>query len=255
MSRYLGTLPIERVVYLNIVSTNPILYKDHRGRPVIELPNPDATWQACPIFSQHTAAWIQGFFSQFRLGAWILTKAEIDRVALLLAADAYVTASLPHVLPFDQTMAYAPLLECVVEFMVSLRVNNTFKYEDSITNLRVELVKSAKRHGFPEASIHPSVAVLGKQLKQIVDALRTSGIVISFFRTAMIRQVILEWIPGKMPILDGRDGHLPQIVTDVVIPNSGNTNNLPNSDGNDGSDGQTEEPDYESLKPSGEIDK
>ncbi len=249
MSRNLGTVALEWAVYQAILATNPTLYKDNRGRPVIELPNPDATWEPYAVQSPRTYAWIQNFYVSRLRGVMVLTRAEIERVALLMAGEAYMNAPPPLVLPFDPTTLYEPLLQCVVEFMLhALREDQKNRFEDNATVLRDELLKSAVRLGLP-CRVIPSAAWLGRRLRDLVTPLDDCGIKVKFYLTDLKRFTVLEWKAGALPVLDGRDVGMPPAVSPAVIPNPSVNKGLRATDGNDGN---PQEPDWDLLERKGE---
>jgi hypothetical protein len=182
----------------------------------------------------------------------VLTKAEIERVALLLAGDAYVNAPPPIALPFEPTSVHEPLLQCVVEFMLHVyRQEGKTRFEDNATLLRVELLTAASRLGYA-AQVVPVAAWLGRRLRDLVAPLATCGIDASFYLTDVKRFVILELRAGTLPDLDGRDPGLPPAAPRPVIHKPARSNGLESPDG---TNGKQAEPDWGSLEQNGESDQ
>ena len=252
MSRNLGMLALEYRVYRHIITSVPdlVLYKHPRGWPAIELPNPDATWEAHPVHSKHTYAWIQATYMRFIRGAIVLTEAEVKRVAMLLAGDAYVNAPPPLALPLEPTAKYEPVLEAVVNFMhYTLRIDQKKSYDGPMNSWKGELQKAADRLGLPARSIPADTSWLGRIIRTLSSDLLWCGIRASFYRKEAARFIVLEWTTLPPPPIDGKDGNLtpstPPTVSQKPLP----TSPLGPADVTDGSQA---EPDWESLERKGD---
>jgi hypothetical protein len=229
------------------------VFKHPRGWPAIELPNPDGTWEAHPIHSKHTYAWIQSGYSRSTLGRVVLTEAEVKRVALLLAGDAYVNAPPPLSLPMEPTAKYEPVLEAVVNFMhYSLRVDKATTYDGPVKDLKEKLHKAAARLGLAARSIPEDTSWLGRIIRRLECDLLNCGIRASFYRTEVARCIVLKWVTQPPPLIDGKDGNLTSTSNRTDGPNPPPNNPLSPADGNDAIAVNEPEPDWSSLKRKGD---
>ena len=109
MSRYLGSTALEYRVYQYIVTSVPdlALYKHPRGRPS-SYPTPTRLGRPIPSPLQAHIRLDSIHLFAVHQGAVVLTEAEVKRVALMLAGDAYVNAPPPLSLRWSRRRSMSP---------------------------------------------------------------------------------------------------------------------------------------------------